>query len=260
MILSAFQFHNVRLMLLSGIGEAYDPATGSSTVGRNFAYQNMATIRAFFNEDVHANGFIGAGGAGVAIDDFNADNFDHGPEGFVGGSPFWVNQAGSKPISGIALPSGTPGWGSAWKAAIRKHYAHTVSMDAHAAHMSYRDNYLSLDPTHRDAYGQPLLRMTLDWKENDIRQSRFMADKMRGIAEAMGPDTIGASVKYYGDHFDTTSYQTTHLNGGPSWGPTPRPVRSTAICKAGTSTMSSCRMPRPSRRGWDITRPGWSPR
>lgn len=221
MILSAFQFHNVRLMLLSGIGEAYDPATGSGTVGRNFAYQNMATIRAFFNEDVHANGFIGAGGAGVAIDDFNADNFDHGPEGFVGGSPFWVNQAGSKPISGIALPSGTPGWGSAWKAAIRKHYAHTVSMDAHAAHMSYRDNYLSLDPTYRDAYGQPLLRMTLDWKENDIRQSRFMADKMRGIAEAMGPDTIGASVKYYGDHFDTTSYQTTHLNGGAIMGTDP---------------------------------------
>lgn len=220
-ILSAFQFHNVRLMLLSGIGEAYDPATGSGTVGRNFAYQNMATIRAFFNEDVHANGFIGAGGAGVAIDDFNADNFDHGPEGFVGGSPFWVNQAGSKPISGIALPSGTPGWGSAWKAAIRKHYAHTVSMDAHAAHMSYRDNYLSLDPTYRDAYGQPLLRMTLDWKENDIRQSRFMADKMRGIAEAMGPDTIGASVKYYGDHFDTTSYQTTHLNGGAIMGTDP---------------------------------------
>ena len=29
----------------------------------------------------------GTGGGGVAVDDFNADNFDHGPLGFVGGSP-----------------------------------------------------------------------------------------------------------------------------------------------------------------------------
>ncbi len=35
-ILSAFQFHNVRLMLLSGIGKPYDVATSQGTVGRNF--------------------------------------------------------------------------------------------------------------------------------------------------------------------------------------------------------------------------------
>jgi choline dehydrogenase-like flavoprotein len=39
-ILGAFQFHNVHLMLLSGIGKPYDPVTGEGVVGRNFAYQN----------------------------------------------------------------------------------------------------------------------------------------------------------------------------------------------------------------------------
>ncbi|VTR58723.1 Gluconate 2-dehydrogenase flavoprotein precursor [Serratia fonticola] len=85
-ILGAFQFHNVHLMLLSGIGKPYDPQTGEGVVGRNFAYQNMTTIKAFFDKDVHTNPFIGAGGNGVGVDDFNADNFDHGKEGFVGGS------------------------------------------------------------------------------------------------------------------------------------------------------------------------------
>ncbi|WP_353184572.1 GMC family oxidoreductase [Bosea sp. (in: a-proteobacteria)] len=217
-ILSAFQFHNVRLMLLSGIGEPYDPASGQGTVGRNFAYQNMATIKAFFSGEMHANPFIGAGGNGIAIDDFNADNFDHGPAGFVGGSPMWVNQAGVKPISGIALPEGVPGWGSAWKQAVAEYYTHTVSMDAHGAHMSYRDNYLSLDPTYRDAHGRPLLRMTLDWKDNDIRMTRFMAEKMRAVAQAMGPKALRVYVKNFGDRFDTTSYQTTHLNGGAIMG------------------------------------------
>jgi gluconate 2-dehydrogenase alpha chain len=220
-ILSAFQFHNVRLMLLSGIGEPYDPASGRGTVGRNFAFQNMATIKAFFSSDVHANPFIGAGGNGVGIDDFNADNFDHGPLGFVGGSPMWVNQGGVKPIAGIAVPEGTPGWGSTWKNAVAEYYTHTVSMDSHGAHMSYRDNYLSLDPTYRDVYGKPLLRMTLDWKDNDIRMTRFMAEKMRSIAQAMGPKELRVSVKKPGDHFDTTSYQTTHLNGGAIMGTDP---------------------------------------
>jgi gluconate 2-dehydrogenase alpha chain len=170
---------------------------------------------------VHANPFIGAGGNGVAIDDFNADNFDHGPFGFVGGSPMWVNQAGVKPISGISLPEGAPGWGSAWKQAVADNYTHTMSMDAHGAHMSYHDNYLSLDPTYKDAWGLPLLRMTFDWKDNDIRMTRFMAEKMQGIAEAMGPKAVRVFVKNFGEHFDTTSYQTTHLNGGAIMGTDP---------------------------------------
>ncbi|MBB2897421.1 GMC family oxidoreductase [Pseudomonas sp. AS2.8] len=222
-ILAAFQFNNVRLMLLSGIGQPYDPRTGEGVVGRNFAYQNMATIKAFFRQDQHhTNPFIGAGGNGVAVDDFNADNFDHGPHGFVGGSPMWVNQAGTRPIAGAANPPGTPQWGSAWKKAQAGYYNHQLSMDAHGAHQSYRDNYLDLDPTYRDAYGQPLLRMTFDWKDNDIRMTRFMAAKMKKIAEAMSPEHISVAVKDFGGHFNTASYQTTHLNGGAIMGTDPK--------------------------------------
>ncbi len=110
-IIGAFQFHNVHLMLLSGIGKPYNPETGEGVVGRNFAYQNMTTIKAIFDKDTYTNPFIGAGGNGVGVDDFNADNFDHGAAGFVGGSPFWVNQAGTKPISGFPGTAGHPGVG-----------------------------------------------------------------------------------------------------------------------------------------------------
>lgn len=222
-ILGAFQFNNVRLMLLSGIGKPYDPKTGEGVVGRNFAYQNMATIKAYFDKDQHfTNPFIGAGGNGVAVDDFNADNFDHGPHGFVGGSPFWVNQAGTRPIAGVSNPPGTPNWGSQWKAAAADYYNHQLSMDAHGAHQSYRDNYLDLDPTYKDAYGMPLLRMTFDWKENDIKMTHFMVDKMKRIAEAMNPKAINVQVKAPGTHFNTVSYQTTHLNGGAIMGTDPK--------------------------------------
>lgn len=221
-VLAAFQFHNVHLMLLSGIGQPYNPITNEGVVGRNFAYQNLSTIKAFFDQNTYTNNFIGAGGAGVAVDDFNADNFDHGPHGFVGGSPFWVNQAGTKPISGLPTEPGTPAWGSDWKGAIKQAYNHHVSMDAHGAHQSYRVNYMDLDPNYTDVYGQPLLRMTFDWQENDIKMSQFMHNKMANIARAMNPQAISGSAKQAGEHFDTRKYQTTHLNGGAIMGENPK--------------------------------------
>ncbi|HIG3596460.1 GMC family oxidoreductase [Klebsiella pneumoniae] len=164
----------------------------------------------------------GAGGNGVGVDDFNADNFDHGAAGFVGGSPFWVNQAGTKPISGFPVPPGTPAWGSKWKAAVADTYTHHLSMDAHGAHQSYRQNYLDLDPNYKNVFGQPLLRMTFDWQENDIKMAQFMFDKMAPIAKAMKPKYILGSPKNANSHFDTTTYQTTHMNGGAVMGEDPK--------------------------------------
>lgn len=221
-IIGAFQFHNVHLMLLSGIGKPYNPETGEGVVGRNFAYQNMTTIKAIFDKDTYTNPFIGAGGNGVGVDDFNADNFDHGAAGFGGGSPFWVNQAGTKPISGFPVPPGTPAWGSKWKAAVADTYTHHLSMDAHGAHQSYRQNYLDLDPNYKNVFGQPLLRMTFDWQENDIKMAQFMFDKMAPIAKAMKPKYILGSPKNANSHFDTTTYQTTHMNGGAVMGEDPK--------------------------------------
>ena len=40
-ILSAYQLHNVRLLLLSGIGTPYNPQTGEGMVGRNYAYRYL---------------------------------------------------------------------------------------------------------------------------------------------------------------------------------------------------------------------------
>lgn len=221
-IISAFQLHNVHLLLLSGIGAPYDPVADKGVVGRNFAYQNMATLKVFFDDKVHTNPFIGAGGAGVGVDDFNADNFDHGPYGFVGGSPLWVNQAGTKPVSGLPLAAGTPNWGSKWKASIAENYTHHLSMDAHGANQSYRVNYLDLDPTYKSVYGQPLLRMTFNWQENDILMNQFMFKKLEKIARAMNPKFITGSAKQPKEYFSTTVYQTTHLNGGAIMGTDPQ--------------------------------------
>ena len=70
-IVGTFAYNNARLFMLSGIGKQYDPRTGEGAVGKNFTYQTMATVRTFFDPGKNTNPFIGAGGNGVAVDDFN---------------------------------------------------------------------------------------------------------------------------------------------------------------------------------------------
>ncbi|MCY0386837.1 GMC family oxidoreductase [Robbsia sp. Bb-Pol-6] len=220
-VASTFAYNNAHLFLVSGIGKPYDPASGTGVVGRNIAFQMMSTVTAFFAPGKNINGFLGAGGNGVAIDDFNGDHFDHGPLGFVGGSPVWSNPAGAKPIGGIPVPPGTPKWGRQWKSAVKDSFLNTMSYDVHGANMVYRDVYVDLDPTYTDAFGQPLLRFTFDWKDNDIRMSRYVTSQVEKIAHAMNPRTVSVSVKQIGDHPDLRNYQTTHWAGGVAMGQDP---------------------------------------
>jgi gluconate 2-dehydrogenase alpha chain len=221
-ILSAFQMHNVRLLLLSGIGRPYDPVTGEGLVGKNYAYQMCSVTGAFFSEDVEINPFIGAGSAGQrVIDEFNSDHFDHSNLGFIGGSLIYAGGTGGRPIEQMMLPPEAPHWGSGWKAAVRKHYRHSAPIGTLGSVMSYRDRYLSLDPTYKDAHGLPLLRITFDWHDNEYRMAAYSAAKMDEIVRAMKPEKQVTLVMRSGNHYDTRVYQTTHTTGGAIIGSNP---------------------------------------
>lgn len=221
-IVGAFQLHNVRLMLLSGIGKPYDPVTGKGVIGKNFAYQMLSDTAVFFDKDVAINPFIGAGAGGSQIvDDFNSDHFDHGPHGFIGGAYIIGGQTGGRPIQQLSVPPGTPGWGKTWKRAAKDSYLHTTHVVTHGSVMSYRDRYLDLDPTYKDAFGLPLLRMTFDWHDNEYKMTRFLTDRAQQIAAQMKPKQTSTLIRQPGDHFDVRQYQTTHTVGGVIMGESP---------------------------------------
>src|SRR3954465_10936614 len=80
--LCAYAVNNVHLMLLSGIGQPYDPVAQTGVVGRNYCYQTGAGATLFF-EGRQFNPFISAGGSNATIDDFNINgDFDRGKHGF----------------------------------------------------------------------------------------------------------------------------------------------------------------------------------
>jgi len=217
--LTAFSLNNVHLMLLSGIGTPYDPATGTGVVGRNYTYQT-GTGGAVFFDDKHFNTFMGSGALGVALDDFNGDNFDHTGMDFIGGAVMQQSTTGARPIQYHPVPKGTPRWGSAWKAAVAKYYNSSFSMNAQGGVQAYRGNYLDLDPTYRDQFGQPLLRMTFDWGKHEHKASEFIAGKYRQIVKAMGAkDAIISSLA---PHWSVVPYQSTHNTGGAIMGTDPK--------------------------------------
>jgi len=216
-VLCAFAQHNVHLLLLSGIGKPYDPATGQGVVGRNYAYQITSSVDVFTDDLV--NPFMGAGALGQAVDDFNGDTFDHGPHGFIGGGYIAVWTTGGRPILQHQLPPGTPGWGSGWKKALAENYLKSFQVVTHGSVMSYRDAWLDLDPVYRDVYGHPLLRMTFDFHENEHKMSRFLTDKAAQIARAMKPRSM--HVKQREGHYSIVPYETTHNTGGAIMGADP---------------------------------------
>lgn len=219
-ILAAYQFYNVHLLLLSGIGKPYVAETGEGVVGRNYAYQMTGGTSLFF-KGVHFNPFVGAGSSAIVIDDYAVNQIDFGREGFIGGSYISSGQFNGRPIASMPLPPGTPGWGAGWKQGIKDWYGHAMSIGSHGSNMAYRDCYLDLDPTYRNRHGQPMLRMTFDWKPNDIRMTQFMRGKIEAIAKSMNPTHWGSGYKSEGAHYDVRPYQTTHNVGGAIMGTDP---------------------------------------
>jgi gluconate 2-dehydrogenase alpha chain len=210
-LLCAFQMHNVRLMLVSGIGQPYDPATGQGVVGKNFAYQTMSYTYPFYAAK-RMNAYAGAGAMGMTIDEFNADNFDHGPHGFIGGGYILGTTTGARPIQQTVLPDGTPSWGSGWKKALHDWYDRSYTIQAHGGSTARRTNYIDLDPTYRDAYGMPLLRVTFDFPRNDLKMRQFLTDRITEIARATNPTHVKISLPPV--PFSIVPYQTTHTTGG----------------------------------------------
>jgi gluconate 2-dehydrogenase alpha chain len=215
-IVALYALNNVRMLLLSRIGRPYDPKTRKGVVGRNYAYQTTSQAQVFYDESVRINPFMRSGACGTVIADFVSDNFDHGRLGFLGGGYLGETMSHGRPIEFHPVPPDTPKWGAGWKRAVARHYNHTSVVGVHGSSIATWSNALDLDPTYRDAWGQPLLRITFDFPQNDLRMSEYLTARAEEIARAMGGRQVHAAPRQ--GPYSTTSYQTTHNTGGTIMG------------------------------------------
>jgi len=218
-VLASFTMSNTKYLLMSGIGQPYDPTNGSGVVGKNFCHQMMSGVNVFF-KDRWINPFLASGASQTCVDEFNEDNFDHTGLGFFGGGYIYSNVTNGRPIASRLVPPGTPAWGSSWKQANADWHAHSFAITAHGSWYPHRENYLDLDPTYTDAYGQPLVRMTMDIRDNERRMSEYCTQRAEEIAKGTGATIVASGTPRRGP-YDSRVYQTTHVTGGTIMGADP---------------------------------------
>jgi len=190
-ILTPFIYDNTRLLLLSKT-EIFPNglANSSGEVGKHLMAHMMPNVYVAF-DDRHMNNYMGPSAQKHTIDDFNADNFDHGGLGFIRGSQISVGtgnlQGGPISLTTTMPPPGTPRWGAAYRDFLAKYYARHAAMVAQTENLPYVDQAIDLDPNVRDAWGLPAPRLTYDWRRpTELARVEFMMKKMEEIGRAMG--------------------------------------------------------------------------
>ncbi|SFB01942.1 gluconate 2-dehydrogenase alpha chain [Lentibacillus halodurans] len=210
-VLTSYVFNNVRLLLLSELGMPYDPESNTGVIGKNYCYQIMAGATGFFEKEKF-NTYMGAGALGASIDDFNGDNFDHSDLDFIHGGVISISQTGRRPIASNPVPKDTPAWGSKFKEKSLHYFNRSLSVGAQGASMPHKNNFVDLDPTYTDAHGNPLLRLTYDFTEQDRKLQEYLSARAAEIMEKMGADIV--EKRTMAKHYDIVPYQSTHNTGG----------------------------------------------
>jgi gluconate 2-dehydrogenase alpha chain len=240
-VLAAWATHNTRLLLLSKIGEQYDPVTGKGLVGKNLTHQVITSARAWIIVNERLNGFMNNSGLGYRISDYDGSFGIKDSDGILRGGTFSRGGLGGDlPIGSFGrMPPGFAprNWGAKWKAEAVKVYDRVIpGCGFRGDHLPWRQNYMDLDTTYTDAYGDPLLRMTLDWTDHEIRQMEFGERVGMQMTEVFARATGG---KLYVDpgagqprnpqlgasparrRYNAANYNTTHIQGGAIMGASP---------------------------------------
>src|SRR5699024_8596541 len=95
----------------------------------------------------------------------------------------------------------------------------SLSIGAQGASMPHAENYLDLDPKYKDIYGNPLLRMTYNFTDQDRNMSYFLSEQTGNILKEMGADEVTPPSEL--QDYDIVPYQSTHNTGGAIMGDDP---------------------------------------
>lgn len=212
-IISSYTYENIRLLLHSGINK-------NGMVGKFFMSHNYPMVYGYFDKTV-TNPSTGPWAACVCIDNFNADNFDHSGLGFIegamlqamGGDLQAITGAGVGPW-GLLMPEDTPTFGEGYKEALKKYFTRSANVVPQVPALPYTTNYCDLHPTIEDDIGMPVIRVTYNAHENEIKLGNYMQDIAEKILKKMGADKIRKASAF-------TPPATAHEVGGARMGTDP---------------------------------------
>jgi len=184
-VLSANGAETSRLLLLSESSRHPNGlANSSGYVGRNLMMNAHAMVHAVFEHQLNDY-------KGVQVTRIVHDLYESDPNrGFYGGGGFdarpFVADTPIRYSLAAQRPDG-PQWGAEFKDRMAHNFTRQMVIVCSATSLPLDRNNITIDPTHKDKYGRPSLRMTYRDHDDDLATARYM----QGFAEQMA-DAAGA--------------------------------------------------------------------
>ena len=183
-VLSANGGETSRLLLTSASERfPHGLANSSGYVGKNLMFNQGSGVHALFEHEL--NEYKSVQVTRVVHDFYDADP----RRGFYGGGGIDARM-GSQPI-GWALSQGgeLPGWGAEYKQRLEG-FTRSMMAAGHCTSLAQETNNVTLDPTLKDAWGMPAIRVTYKDHPDDLAMAQFLQDRAHEIMVAAGAKKV----------------------------------------------------------------------
>jgi choline dehydrogenase-like flavoprotein len=176
-------------LLLNSASDAWPDglANSSGFVGRNLMHNSHSRVRALFEHPL--NDF-----KGVQVTRMVHEFYETDPaRGFYGGGgidarPF--SAATPLGFAAVAARPGTRNWGAEFKKNLEHDFGRSLYLMNSGTSLPLDRNNVTIDPTHKDRWGRPSLRITYKDHDDDMAIAKFMQVRAMEILDAAGAREI----------------------------------------------------------------------
>ena len=183
-IVSANGAETPRLLLNSANDTQPDGlANSSGFVGRNLMFNTFTGATGVFEHPL--NDFKGVQVTRVIHEYYESDP----ARGFYGGGGIDARPGFAAMPMAYAAFGGEPGaptWGAEYKANLEHDFTRTLSMSCDATSLALDSNNITIDPTAKDRWGRPSIRVTYKAHDDDLATAKFLQDRSMELLDAAG--------------------------------------------------------------------------
>jgi choline dehydrogenase-like flavoprotein len=118
------------------------------------------------------------------------DFYDSDPKrGFYGGGGLDARIGPQPTIWALRTATDGPGWGQGFKQHLRE-FTRSMQVACHTTSLAVETNNITLDPTLKDAWGVPAIRVTYRDHPDDLATARFLQERGAEILDAAGAQRV----------------------------------------------------------------------
>jgi choline dehydrogenase-like flavoprotein len=154
-------------------------ANSSGLVGKNLMFNYTARVLGLFEHELNEY-------KSVQVTRILHDFYDSDPKrGFYGGGGLDARIGPQPTIWALRAAGDGPGWGKGLKDHLRE-FPRSMQVACHTTSLALESNNITLDPTVKDAWGVPAIRVTYRDHPDDLATARFLQERGAEILDAAG--------------------------------------------------------------------------